>query len=77
MKLVLILIAIGGLTSCSTVVTKPVDKEPEIATTKEDIAYCQAAADKMAKVFQGNPELKKGTSIEGSFCKKQLEPLYK
>jgi hypothetical protein len=37
MKLVLVLIEIISLTSYSTIATKPVSKEPEIATTKEKI----------------------------------------
>jgi uncharacterized lipoprotein len=77
MKLVLAFIAIIGLASCSTVANKPASKEPEMATTKQEIANCEIAADAMAKVFKDNPELKKGTSIEDSFCKKQLEHLYK
>jgi hypothetical protein len=77
MKLVLVLISIVGLTSCSAVANKPAAKEPEIAKTKQEIADCEIAAVEIAKVFKENPELQKDTSIEDSFCKKQLEHLYK
>jgi hypothetical protein len=56
---------------------KPASTKSEIATTQEEIAQCQEAADLMAKVFNDDPNLKKGASIENTFCEKQMKPLFK
>jgi hypothetical protein len=49
----------------------------DIATTKQEITDCEESAKAIEPVFKADPNMKRATSIEGSFCKKQMEYLYK